>query len=44
MKEAMAGNEHFHDNVMKLTNADGHLFSGLTADALVAGKKLIIDM
>lgn len=44
MKEAMGGNEHFHENVMKLTNADGHLFSGLTADALVAGKKLIIDM
>lgn len=44
MKEAMAGNEHFHENVLKLTNADGHLFSGLTANSFVAGKKMILDM
>ena len=40
----MEGNEHFHTYLMKLTNADGHLFSGLTRDNLVAGKKMILDM
>ena len=44
LKNAMAANNHFHDNVLKLTNADGHIFSGLTKDNLVTEKKLIIDL
>ena len=44
LKGAMTENEHFHDNALKLINADGHLFSGLTKNNLVAERKIILDM
>lgn len=42
--EAMKANDNFSTNALRLTNADDHLFAGLTKDNLLVGKKLVIDM
>lgn len=42
-KNVMAGNEAFGANALKLTNADSHVFEGLTKDNLVVGRKLVVD-
>lgn len=44
LKTKMQGSSLFTDTVMELTGADGHLFSGLTKDNLVVGKKATIKM
>lgn len=43
-KTAMKASEDFGTNAIRLINADGHLFSGLTKDNMIVDKKLIIDM
>lgn len=42
--EAMKANDNFSANALRLTNADDHLFDGLTENNLLVGKKLIIEM
>lgn len=43
-KAAMKASEDFGTNAIRLINADGHLFSGLTKDNMIVDKKLVIDM
>ena len=43
-KAAMKADADFGENALKLTNADGHLFSGLTKNNMIAGKKLSLEM
>jgi len=42
--EAMKASDKFSTNALRLTNADGHLFSGLTKDNMLVGKMLTIDL
>lgn len=43
-KTAMKANDNFGKNALKLTNADDHLFAGLTKNNMVVGKKLTIEV
>lgn len=43
-KTAMKTNDNFGKNALKLTNADDHLFAGLTKNNMVVGKKLTIEV
>lgn len=43
-KQAMIASDKFTNNALKLTNADGHLFTGLTKNNMVEGKKLTIEI
>ena len=43
-KAAMKADKDFGANALKLTNSDGHLFSGLTKNNMLVGKKLVIEM
>ncbi len=43
-KTAMKANDNFGKNALKLTNADDHLFAGLTKNNMVIGKKLTIEV
>lgn len=43
-KTAMKANDNFGKNTLKLTNADDHLFAGLTKNNMVVGKKLTIEV
>ena len=43
IRTGITGKEGFGENVMHLTGNDNHLFAGLDATNLVAGKKLIIS-
>ena len=43
-KAAMKDSEYFSANALKLINADGHLFSGLTKNNMTAEKQLDIEM
>ena len=43
-KAAMQADEHFSKNALKLINADGHLFGGLTKNNMVAGKVLTLEV
>ena len=43
IRTGISGKEGFGENVMHLTGNDSHLFAGLDATNLVAGKKLIIS-
>ena len=44
MKSVMQSSEYFSDNALKLINADGHLFSGLTKNNMTTEKQLDIEM
>lgn len=44
VRNAIAGSSDFGTNVLKLTSADDHSFSGLTANNLIEGKRLIVDI
>jgi uncharacterized protein YjdB len=43
-KTTMSGSEYFSNNALKLVNADSHLFSGLTKNNMIEGKKLTIEI
>ena len=44
VRTTMKNSSHFGDVAMELTGADGHLFSGLTKDNMVAGKEITISV
>lgn len=44
VKTTMTASSLFSDTTMELTNADGHVFSGLTKDNMVTGKKITIKV
>lgn len=41
---AMKASDKFSANALRLTNADGHLFDGLTKDNMIVSKMLTIDI
>lgn len=43
-KQDMKASDLFGKNALKLINADDHLFSGLTKNNMIVGKKLTIEM
>lgn len=43
-KQDMKASDLFGKNALKLINADDHLFSGLTKNNMIVGKKLAIEM
>lgn len=44
LKGKLQATAAFGENALRLINADGHLFSGLTKNNMIAGKKLTIEM
>ena len=43
-KAAMQADKNFSKNALKLVNADGHLFGGLTKNNMIAGKVLTLEI